>query len=219
METPTTATTETILETIVSESENAMGHEAFVSAKNDFYRQFGKVFPEDAFYDARMSYFLDYFVLLRPVPGGGSQTPFLKFRPAVCFPVELMSAIEAFRHSVFLVESLAADRQTMIVRDLTTRASYKVQAKPGESFHGFANKCAFQGFVFPLKGYAFLGNGLIIHPNQVVGIVESFIKKSIKSGDFDEQAMLARLAFVQLKSLRHSRAGARLIYSSELTKI
>lgn len=208
-------TTESILETIVSEFESHMGQEAFVAAKEEFYRQFGKVFPEDNFYDARMSYFLDYFVLLRPVPGE-SATPFLKFRPDAVFPVELVAAIEAFRHSVFLVESLASDKMSMVVRDLTTRAAYKVQAKPGESFHGFSAKSVFQGFVFPLKGFAYLGNGLIMHPPQVIALIENFIKKSLKLNDFDEQEMLAKLAFVQLKSLRHSRAGAKLIYNNEL---
>jgi heme oxygenase len=56
-----------------------------------------------------------------------------------------------------------------------------------------------------------------MHPSQVLGEIKKFLKNSVNSESFDEQEALARLAFVQLRALRHSRAGAKRIYGNELS--
>ncbi len=208
-------TTDHALEAVVADAEAAFGKEAFVSAKEEFYQRFGKVFPEDPFYDTRMSYFLDYFVLLRVIPGE-MKTPFLKFAPTnKSIPDDLRTMMECFRHSVFEVDSLSQDHQ-MTVRDLRTGNSWKVIPKPGESLRGFSKGSVFQGCLFPDGDGAYLSNGLVIHPSQVLGEIKKFLKNSTNAGDFDEQEVLARLAFVQLRAVRHSRAGAKRIYGNEL---
>ena len=209
-------TTDQVLEAIVSDAEVSYGKNAFVVAKEEFYSRFGKVFPEDLFYESRMSYFLDFFVLLRPVPGE-AYTPFMKFAKFnTSQPALLVSALEAFRHSIFEVEALAG-LSGMLVKDLRTGAAYKVRPKGNESFRGFTKGAVFQGFIFPGDDFAFLGNGLVMHPPQVLSVIKKYLKHAAKSLDFDEQAALARLAFVQLKALRHSHAGAKRIYGNELT--
>ncbi len=213
----TTTTTDQLLESVVSQSEAVFGKDAFVKAKEEFYIRFGKVFPEDPFYESRMSYFLDYFVLLRPV-SGHPKTPFLCFAGQDSpnqAPANLVLALESFRNSIFEVLSLVGTEE-MNVSDLRTGASYKLRPKGDESFRGFTKGAVFQGFVFPCEDCAFLGNGLVMHPQQVLGFIKKFLKNATKSMDFDEQEALAKLAFVQLKSLRHHRAGAKRIYGNEL---
>ena len=208
-------TTDQALEAIVADAESTLGKNAFVAAKEEFYLRFGKVFPEDPFYDARMSYFLDYFVFLRVVPGE-TKTPFLKFAPSnKSIPDDLRAMMECFRHSIFVVDALSQGHQ-MTVRDLRTGNGWKVFPKPGESLRGFSKGSVFQGCLFPDSNGAYLSNGLVMHPPQILGDIKKFLKNSANSADFDEQEVLAKLAFVQLRSLRHSRAGAKRIYASEL---
>ncbi|NBQ53992.1 MAG: hypothetical protein EBU49_10480, partial [Proteobacteria bacterium] len=167
------------------------------------------------FYESRMSYFLDFFVLLRPIPGESS-TPFMKFASFnKSNPAHLIVALESFRHSIFEVESVVGS-SGMSVLDLRTGEIYKVKSKGEESFRGFTKGAVFQGFLFPSDDFSFLGNGLVMHPSQALAIIKKFLKNAVKSVDFDEQVVLARLAFVQLKALRHSHAGAKRIYGNEL---
>ncbi len=209
------STTDHVLESVVADAEAAYGKDAFVTAKEEFYSRFGKVFPEDPFYESRMSYFLDFFVLLRPIPGESS-TPFMKFASLnKSNPAHLIVALESFRHSIFEVESVVGS-SGMSVLDLRTGEIYKVKSKGDESFRGFTKGAVFQGFLFPSDDFAFLGNGLVMHPSQALVIIKKFLKNAVKSVDFDEQGILARLAFVQLKALRHSHAGAKRIYGNEL---
>lgn len=212
---PGQSTTDHVLESVVADAEAAYGKDAFVKAKEEFYSRFGKVFPEDPFYESRMSYFLDFFVLLRPLPGESS-TPFMKFASFnTANPAHLIAALESFRHSIFEVESMTGS-SGMSVLDLRTGEVYKVKSKGDESFRGFTKGAVFQGFLFPSDDFAFLGNGLVMHPSQALAIIKKFLKNAVKSVDFDEQGVLARLAFVQLKALRHSHAGAKRIYGNEL---
>lgn len=209
-------TTDQVLEAVIADAEAAFGKEAFIAAKEEFYLRFGKVFPEDPFYEARMSYFLDYFVLLRAIPGE-LKTPFLKFAAAnKAIPDDLRLMVECFRHSIFEVASFSPAHE-MMVEDLRTGATYKIRPKPGESLRGFSKGAIFQGCLFPHGEYAYLSNGLLMHPSQVLGEIKKFLKNSVNSESFDEQEALARLAFVQLRALRHSRAGAKRIYGNELS--
>ncbi|MEY4630004.1 MAG: hypothetical protein RIQ81_124 [Pseudomonadota bacterium] len=212
-------TTDQLIEAVVMRSEQEFGKDAFVRAKDEFHTLFGKVFPEDPFFESRMSYFLDHFVLLRPLPGQGPATPFLRFAPALIDDPErggkLIEAMESFRHSVFEILTVSPE-DGMTIRDLRTGDGYNVRRKHNESFRGFTVGALFQGFVFPDGDSAWLGNGLIVHPPQVAQIIRKYLKSLIKSVDFDEQAMLARLAWVQLKAVRHSHAGAKRIYGTEI---
>ena len=217
-------TTDQLLEAIVMRSEREFGKSAFVDAKERFQALFGKVFPEGPFYETRMSYFLDYFVFLRPLPAGtGAPTAFLRFCNEIARMFDsggnlagpLVRAMESFRHSLFQIVNVPA-ANSMTIRDMRTGATYDIRRKTNESFCGFTRDAVFQGFVFPDGDHAYLGNGLIMHPPQAVSIIRKFLKKAESGQDFDEQAILARLAWVQLKALRHNRAGAKRIYGAEI---
>lgn len=217
-------TTDQLLEAVVMRSEREFGKSAFIAAKDDFHALFGKVFPEDPFYETRMSYFLDYFVFLRPLASGaGAPTAFLRFGHEIARMFDssgdvagrLVRAMEAFRHSLFEIVNVPA-ANSMTIRDLRTGTPYQVRRKSNESFCGFTRDTVFQGFVFPDGNHAYLGNGLIMHPPQVMPVIRKFLKKQEKSADFDEQSTLARLAWVQLKAMRHSHAGAKRIYGVEI---
>lgn len=204
-----------VMEAVVADAEVALGKDAFVAAKEEFYLRFGKVFPEDPFYDSRMSYFLDYFMMLRAIPGE-SRTPFLKFaRSNKSVSQDLVSVMECFRHSVFEVQATSTT-DFVTVRDILTGITYPVYPKPGESLRGLLKGLVFQGILFPEGDRAWLSNGIVMHPSDTLDVIRDFLKKSSNSSDFDEQDALARLAFVQLRALRHSHAGARRIYRDEL---
>ena len=220
-------TTDQLLEAVVMRSEREFGKATFIAAKDEFHALFGKVFPEDPFYEMRMSYFLDYFVFLRALPSGaGAPTAFLRFGNEVARMFDsdgsaagrLVQAMESFRHSLFEIANVPA-ANSMTIRDMRTGTPYQVRRKSNESFCGFTRDTVFQGFVFPDGTHAYLGNGLIMHPPQVITMIRKFVKKEERSPDFDEQATLARLAWVQLKAMRHSHAGAKRIYGVEIGNI
>jgi len=215
-----------VVEAIVHWLETQLGGEEFVTAKGDFFGRFGKVFPEDEFYETRMRYFLDWFLFFRSLPAHSNRlgqvvTPFEIFprhevlaRPGVSArTAEFISALATCRHSLFQV-SKVRDDSMQIVDLLEGGAKISIRPKSNESFRAFAAKDVFQGFLFGAGQTVFMSQGLIQHPRSVSSTILKMLKSARKVPGFQAQGILSRLASVQLRAVRHSHVDPVAIYST-----
>src|SRR6478735_7913459 len=70
-------------EDIITWVVNLLGVEEVVKAKEEFFTQTGMIFHDDESYNRRMSYFIDYFLFIRPLTHLDPQnppTPFALYR-------------------------------------------------------------------------------------------------------------------------------------------
>ncbi len=213
-------TVDDVIEGIVAWLRSELDPGEFVAAKDEFFARFGKVFPEDDCWDPRMSYYLDWFLFARSLPGQDlATTPFQTFCNAkltVAIPEKnrvLLEALSVCRHSVFQVSKVRDDM--MIVTDLIGQSQkITVRPKAGETFKAFLAKDVFQGFLFGSGDAVFLSQGLIVHPRSATKVVLKMIKSAQKVPGFQASAILTRLANLQLRALRHAHVDAKTIYSA-----
>lgn len=194
-------------------AEKKFGNEEFVLAKEEFFWKMGKVFPEDVFYEQRMTYFLDYFLLQRPLSQRDGN--FLKstLERYLNDPEQLLTeeSLSGFYHSVFMVQK--NNLQSIVVKDLCTQDQIVVSARQNESFKAIQRKEIFQGFLYRADEKVYLSRGVIFHPAKCGRILRKNLKKKVASADFDSLKEVCALARLQLKFLRHKNIDAKRIYS------
>jgi hypothetical protein len=203
-------------EEILLWAQNRIGNEELVQAREEFFWKMGKVFHDDPFYENRMNYFLDYFILERPAREKQSaeashRTPFNLFEDEKGQCQNGPIAMTGFRHSVFEVRKHQSD--SVLVIDLITDKKFEISARPTESFRLLQKKQIFQGFVYELGEVHYLSRGLLFHPDRAAKIVKKTIKNARKSGEFSDQRLLSTFAKHNLRFLRHSNLDPKRIYS------
>jgi len=214
---PVDYTTDELVERVVVWVQNIVGAQEFIRAKDDFYLLFGKVFPEDAFYEARMNYFLEYFVFVRPIteavnPAHAGKTPFVLFRESEAAVVQVPDNERGVTHSLFQVVRHRKD--SMVVRDLMTGTKHKIVPRHSETFCGFGKSDIFQGFVFSTGDLSHVSHGVVIHPRKVESIIKKTIKNVKKSLPDRSESLLRELAHLQIRAARHSHVNPKLIYNA-----
>ncbi len=200
-----------ILEHLIAWSSETFGLEALVAARENFHLRAGKVFHEDAFFGARVSYFFDHYVFERPALGSTAATPFQIFlaQRGDALP-EAVHRLAGFRHSVFQIKKV--DAKQMVVVDLVTGQKSTVGAKGGENFIGLEKSNIFQGFLFPIGGLQQLSGGLVLHPQKVDDLLKKQLKLAKKTGEEEMGSVFFRLLTLQLRHLRMKHVDPRTFY-------
>lgn len=193
-------------------AQTRFGNEEIVRAKEEFFWKTGKVFYDDSFYETRMEYFVDYFLLERPlsVPHEGDicLTPYHAYQKLV--DQNLMSELEGFRHSLFQIAKVTEKK--LIGYDLINDKKIEVFARPQESFRAIFKKEFMQGFVYTSELGTHLSQGMIFHPLKANRFIRKQLKTSKNATDFDASTFLSALAKLQLRHLRHAHVDPRRIY-------
>lgn len=216
-----------LIETLMAWSQQAFGSEEIVAAREQFYTFAGKVFHDDPFYETRINYFFDFFLLERPLSTAKASridsppTPLSVFLrhlelgeiklPAVV--VERFQQLARFRHGLFQV--LKVKDQEMVVRDLLSQEKIKIVSKTGETYRCFAKKDLLQTFIFQKQNDAQLSQGVIQHPPKAARTIKKRLKIDMKDPLFSLNATLSKLARQQLRFLRHRHVDAVLLYQTD----
>lgn len=200
------------IETIVSWYSGRFGSSDFVTFKELYFQNFGKVFPEDEYFNQRMSYFIDQFVFEFQMPALESQieenTPFEQF-----LLVNPNTAFRSAKHSIFSVQRVQP--QYLLIRDLLSKERHRIEIHHGASFAGIQKKDLFQGFLYELREGISLSRGLIFHPTNVHSLIKKELKNLLNNGNLNRLNLLARLAHQQLRHLRHLHVNARIFYNTK----
>lgn len=194
------------------------GKEYFVEPLEHFMSKWGKAFPDDACYQDRMNYFLEYAILERPMTTHPyALTPFMAFVKESS-GIQLLSSKSwqsfcDFRHSIF--EVVKAGATQIIISDMLTGRLYKVVPKESETLKFMIKKSIFQGFLFSAGEDVYrLGQGLIIHPERARKQLVKFAKTQRKLPRFTEGEILRMVAFTNMRFLRMQHVDPAIIYAS-----
>jgi len=199
-------------EKILTWAQTHYGEDEFVVAKDEFFWKAGKVFHDDPFYEQRMSYFLDFFLLQRAVQKAEQFiTPFVNYQAHIQASGAAACGLTDFVHSAFQV--LRVTDKLLTVNDLFTELKYIIDARPYENFRALNRKDIFQGFIYASGTTFFLSHGVIFHPCKTHKIIKKNLKRQRRGGEFEPVRELALLSRKQLKHLRHAHVDPRRIYN------
>jgi len=213
------ASVDDCLEIVVAWIEQTAGKSYFIRPLEEFQVRYGKVNPEDEFYQARMNYFLEHCVLERPMTGGAESglapvTRFFEGHGAITKNLEDGAAtwmnFSGFRHGVFQV--LKSGAEMMMVKDLITDRSFKIVPKANETLQYVSKKSIFQCFVFGNFDRKYLGQGLIVHPEGANPEILNFFKKYKKYPNVRPSEVLRNLALTNMRFLRMQHVDPAVIY-------
>jgi hypothetical protein len=199
------------IETILLWAHRTFGPDHLINAKEEFYQLMGKVFPDDDFFNRRMSYFVDYFIFNRPVPHHKdlTETPFQMYRAQNSLSE---GDIQSATHSLFNVSRVSD--QGLVIRDLIAGEKYRIARGAQSSFEGITKKDLFQGFLYDLGTTKLLSRGLIFHPPASHALIRKELKSELKKDSFAVEPLLSRFAKQQLRHLRHLHVNPKVFYSS-----
>ncbi len=196
-----------IIESALTWCSQQYGQDRIIYEFEQFAKDFGKAFHDDPFYESRLAYFHDVF-LLSPSNQEDS-TPrfdrFLNSKPLL--PRIVMS------HAVF--EILRHFPTTLQCQNIFTKQKITVDARTGETFAGLSSRDILQGHIYQDKSGYFLSFGVIVHPSQVRAMIKKEVATAVKEKlALDE--LLSSLARRNLKHLRHRNVDPKNIYALEL---
>ncbi len=211
-------TVDDCLEIVVSWIERRLGKSYFVRPLEAFQTKFGKVNPEDDFYQTRMNYFLEHCVLECPLDDHvGSQSlisGFFEENAHLTSGDEPASAIWrafcGFRHSLFQVIKTGAD--SIEVRDLIANKTLRIQSKAGETLKYLSKKSIFQGYVFGHHALYSLGQGLILHPELANAEILKYMWQHHRYPQVASGEITRRLAQTNMRYLRMQHVNPAVIY-------
>ncbi len=201
------------VERLLQYTQQKFGQDQIVQAKEDFFWLMGKVFHDDDFYEARMTYFLDTYLFERPIRTNNRtlNSPLYLFKDETPIGFEITS----FRHSLFHIKRLNA--QKVLVNDLLEGQSFEVHGKPGESFKHLENKQILQGFVYRTKDQSFWSKGIIYHPIPANSIILRSVKQFQNDPNISFTKILGLFAKQNLRYLRQGHNDPKKIYSEQLS--
>ena len=114
------------LEKVLLWASHELGSEQLIKAKEEFYWQTGKVFPDDRFYAGRMSYFIDTFLFEKPIE---NHEKFAGIAPFDAFENEATRSLQPLCHSVFTV--IKKNRQKLQLKCLVSGDKFFGLCPPG----------------------------------------------------------------------------------------
>jgi len=211
-------TVDDCLEIVVSWIERQLGKTYFVRPLEAFQAKFGKVNPEDDFYQARMNYFLEHCVLENSMDEiGGSRAPISRFfeeNAHLTSGDDPASAIWrdfcGFRHSLFQVIKTGAE--LIVVRDLIAGKTLRIQSKAGETLKYLSKKSIFQGYVFGHHDLYSLGQGLILHPELANAEILKYIRQHHRYPRVATGDITRKMAQTNMRYLRMQHVNPAVIY-------
>lgn len=203
-------------ESLADWARQRLGESVLVLAKDAFSRVNGAVFPDDPFFDARMTYFLDMFLFEQRASQWPEdqrpRTPYEDFYWSHT-PTTDARRVDVFRHSLFKVTSVSRER--LMIVDLITSHKHEITPDANGYFAGIARNDLFQGFIYTIGDTTTVSRGLIFHPREASRVIIRDLARSKNSTRFDEKSWLSRLARQQVRHLRHAHVQPQLIYGMD----
>ena len=211
-------TVDDCLEIVVSWIERQLGKSYFVRPLEAFQAKFGKVNPEDDFYQARMNYFLEHCVLEHLMDDkAGSRAAISRFFEENAYLTSgedpesaIWRAFCGFRHSLFQVVKTGAE--SIVVVDLIANKTLRIQSKAGETLKYLSKKSIFQGYVFGHHDEYSLGQGLILHPELANAEILKYMRQHHRYPRVASGEITRRMALTNMRYLRMQHVNPDVIY-------
>jgi hypothetical protein len=209
------------IELLTHWAEKEFGQDELIAARDEFFSTFGKVFHDDPFFGARMSYFHNYFLFDRPLRRQDARvvTPtrfYLDTNPERrdATAIQAVHELSLCVHSIFQVRKIKGD--TAEFTNMLNSEAVPVRLPRSYRLFGLGKNQMIQGFVFRASGGYHPAAGLIFHPDPAQKVIRKYLKNAAKDEGCDHLALLAKLASTQLKAVRMKHVDTSTIYKMEL---
>jgi hypothetical protein len=212
------------VEIMIQWAHRELGQEEFGQALTEFQSLGGKVFYDDAIYDARTNYFLDFFLFERPtrLQKRVLQPPFYHFLASDYFIQNFNAAtkqsfldLRFFHHSIFRIHRLAKFQLQLV--SLLNQNCYDISSNDNFDWRqGFSRDCLVQGFVYPRANQFTLSSGIVLHPADATQRIARFLRRQRSGGSAIHLKQLMLLSRIQLEALRLRNRPAKAIYDARL---
>ncbi len=208
------------LDVVVQWIEKIAGKNYFIAPLEEFQARFGKVNPEDEFYQSRMNYFLEWCVLERPM----TQDSCARSPASIFFEKHIgitngdsasayiWTSFSGFRHSVFQV--VVPGSEFIEVRDLCAQKIARIVSKSGETLRYLRKGTIFQGYLFGHHDHRVLGQGLVIHPELAQKQILRYLKQHSRIPRFPSSDICRLFALTNMRYLRMQHVNPAVIYQT-----
>ncbi|MCX6115958.1 MAG: hypothetical protein NT027_00300 [Proteobacteria bacterium] len=210
---------DTCLEIVVNWAASILGKNYFDETMEKLALKCGKCFPEDDFYQIRMSYYLEIAVLAHFVEIKSVKLTLVSHYFAIhTSELKVLAKWSLFassRHSLFQV--LRTSPSKIIVKDICYNAKHTIYTKSGETLKYFEKDSIFQGFIFLSGHSAYMGQGMIFHPKTTNKFLHKFIRQRLQVNENIDLEFLQQLALAQFRFSKMQHVDAAQVYEKYLS--
>ncbi len=210
------------IEKLAHWAEHEFGNEELISAREEFFTKFGKVFYDDAFFGLRMSYFINYYLFERPIAKEGVKniSPvryYLDLNPerTDAAAIQAIHELSLCIHGIFQVLKIKSNEDAIFL-NLLTQDKIPMRLPKNYRLFGLKKNQILQGYIFRTQTGYHPAAGIAYHPEGVLPLLKKAIKSAIKSPDADHLDFLGRTASTQLKATRLKHVDPKTIYKTDL---
>ncbi len=210
------------IEKLTHWAEREFGNDELIAAREEFFLKFGKVFYDDSFFGARMSYFINYYLFERPVGKEGVKNIapvryYLDINPerTDAAAIQAIHELSLCIHGIFQVIKVKSNDDAIFL-NLLTQDKIPMRLPKNYRLFGLKKNQILQGFIFRTQLGYHPAAGISYHPETVLSVLKKAIKASNKSPDADHLNFLGRTASAQLKAIRLKHVDPKIIYKTDL---
>ncbi len=203
------------LDPILEEYTTGEYYREVFEAKQEYFEKAGVVYEDDIEFEQRMCIFMDWYIFDRDLPGVDLPPIRHFFRKSRSnFSSEELNIYKDFSatiHSIYRVKRLMFNKKGIIIQDLFSNKTYKVQDPSINA--GFTKGDIFEARIIPFQDVNNFSRGFCFHPKEM----ESFILNEIKKVRHQEKGrknkLILQLSSMKLKHQRFQHIDVRYIYT------
>jgi hypothetical protein len=208
------------LDELIAWASSDARRDDLIAAKEEYFRQTGEIFEDDAFFEQRMASFLDYYLFDRVSPRSGV-TPAVELfqeKSALAGPEEA-AGFRAFTetvHGLFEVRKLAPG--LVRLRELFSGKDYDVTERRHTA--GLEKGDILEARLIPFGGHLLFSAAFVFHPKDAGKAIRAEVKRRKKQEpERPVRELTWDCARRQLKTERYRQIPVERIYDFEQTKI
>jgi len=216
------STIDAAIEKLTHWAEREFGNDELVSAREEFFSKFGKVFYDDPFFGSRMSYFINHYLFERPITKQGIKniTPvryYLDTNPerTNAATIQATHELSLCIHGIFQVVKIR-NNEDAIFLNLLTNDKIPMRLPKNYRLFGLKKNQILQGFVFRTQVGYHPAAGIAYHPDGVFQILKKAIKMKDIVREDNHLGFLGQTASTQLKAIRLKHVDPKTIYKTDL---
>lgn len=190
--------------------------EEVIQAKKDFFEDVGLVGDESAYYEMRMSQFLDWYLFTREL--SKTHLPPVQYaieNNLISFDDSDAQLVEGFskcQHSLF--EFIKVRGGDVYIRDLFT--GKKMELRDSQVTSGFNADEIFETRVIPFNDTWIFAKGFCFHPAEVKSFIMKEIKKVKHLDQSQKEALMFRLLKMRYKFEQYKHIRLDYIYTNDV---
>ncbi len=185
-------------------------------ARKDFFLQTGEIFEDDAFYEDRVTNYLEWFLFDRPFRENPSAIDYYR-QTLGSEPSEMdMETLKAFSqpiHGMFEVRRIKPKLNQVVLRDLCDQSQYTVTER--RTLVALTKGSLFEARLFAKNDKIHFMQAFVHHPAQASKFIRKTFKLLRKEVTEDFRPVFLKLQKCWMDSQRYGHVDPKRIYNDE----